>query len=297
MSATLTDGQVELRSDTDQALVVGPGTSYRFTIDWLNWWSAAPVRTSDVERGGVNGVLAGRDLLGAHSTIVQVQIIGDTADDLADKIDAWKAATQSSTDDFVTIRANLLGRTRRRIGRFRVPGEIITRGRVTTGGHVVNGSTQFVAFDGITYGDTQAQAITTRELPGAGFSVPFTPPFSLAASSGGSVSIMNGGNRNAPWTARLDGPLQYPEIVHTQTGRRLFLALEANGGVDLQAGQWLELDSNARSVLLNGTADRRSNLTVDSTWWELLPGSNDFTLRADDGTGSLTITTRDAWLS
>lgn len=297
MSTTLTDGQVELRADTDDALVVGPGTSYQFTTDWINWWTAPAVRTSDVERGGVDGLLYGRDLLGVHATPIVVQIIGDSAADLGDKIDAWKAACAVLADATVTVRANLLGRTRRRVGRFRVPGEIIPRGKVTVGGHVANASCQFEAADPITYGDDETSASTTREVGGTGFTAPFTVPFSLGASTAGGLSITNAGNRAAPWTARLDGPLTYPEITHTQSGRRLYLSLDANGGVDLAAGQYLTIDSKARSVLLNGTADQRSRLTIDSQWWDLDPGQNDFLLRADAGTGTLTVTARDAWHS
>lgn len=297
MTTVLADGQVEIRADTDDALVVGPGTAYRFTTDWISWWSAPAVRTADVERGGVDGILAGRDLLGAHATPLVVQIIADDAEDLGDKIDAWKAACAISTDSTVTVRANLLGRTRRRVGRFRVPGEIIPRGRMTVGGFVANAACQFDALDPVTYGDEETSAVTTREVAGSGFTVGFTVPFSLGASTGGGLSIWNNGNRSAPWTARLDGPLTYPEITHTQSGRRLYLSLDANGGVDLATGQYLIIDSAARSVMLNGTADQRSRLTIDSEWWSLDPGQNDFILRADAGGGTLTVTARDAWHS
>jgi len=297
MSTTLTDGQVELRADTDDALVIGPGTSYRFTTDWINWWTAPAVRTSDLERGGVNGLLTGRDLLGSHATPIVVQILADDPSDLGDKVDAWKQACAVSSDEDVVIRANLLGRTRRRVGRLRGPGEISLRGKMSVAGAVVNGACQFECTDPVTYGDTVVSAVTTREVAGTGFTVPFSVGFSLGASSGGGLSITNGGNRPAPWTARLDGPLTYPEITHTQSGKRLALSLSANGGVDLASGQWLDIDSQQRSVMLNGTADQRSRLTIDSEWWDLPPGQNDFTFRADTGTGTLTVTAYDAWHS
>lgn len=295
---TLADGQMELRAGTSAALVIGNGTAYRWTNEsWIQWWSAPTVRTFDMERGGVDGLLAGRDLLGSQATPMLVQIIGDSAEDLGDKIDAWKAACAVSSDLLVTVRANVLGRTRRRYGRFRIPGEIIPRGKVTIGGHVANAACQFEALDPITYGDTATSAQCTREIPGAGFEVPFTPPFSLPAATTGGLSIVNSGNRAGAWQARLDGPLQYPEITHTTSGKRLFLSLDANGGVDLTAGQYVILDSKTRAVLLNGTSDRRSQLTIDSEWWDHDPGQNDYLLRADDGTGTLTVTAYDAWHS
>ena len=293
----LADGQIELRAGDADALVIGPATSYRFAPDWLNWWAAPAVRTTDTPRTGANGVTAGRDLYGTHTTNLVVQLIADSASDLGDLIDAWKAATAMTPDSTVTVRANLLGRTRRRVGRFRIPGEIIPRGKVTTGGHVANASCQFVAFDGRTYGDTLNEASTQPVLPGTGFEAPVDVPFTLGDSTLGVCTITNSGNIAAPWTARLDGPLTGITVSHVESGRRLDLSFTANGELTLATGEYVTLDSDARSVLLNGTADRRTVLTVDSQWWDLEPGDNSFELTADTGTGTLTVSAYDAYHS
>lgn len=294
MTATLETNQMELRADDDAALVIGPGTSYPWAEDGPAWWGPAAVRSADTDYAAQDGVLPGRDLLGVHTTTIVVHLLADDAADLGEKIDAWKAACAKAADTLVTVRLKSLGVTRRRVGRFRIPGEVEVLDLRT---FAARASAQFVALDPITYGDDETEAMATRETPGAGFSVPFTPPFALPSSTTGGLTITNAGNRAAPWTARLDGPLAYPEVSHDQSGRRLYLSLDANGGVDLQSGEWIDIDSASRSVLLNGTADRRSNLTVDSLWWDLVPGPNDFILRADSGAGTLTVTARDAWHS
>jgi hypothetical protein len=64
-------------------------------------------------------------------------------------------------------------------------------------------------------------------------------------------------------------------------------------GLNLLPGQTLELDSQARTAKLNGTADR-----VPSTrdWFRLPPGDSQVQLTAASGSGSLSIDYRDAWL-
>jgi hypothetical protein len=276
--------------------VVGPGTAYQFTTDWVSWWGAPDVRTSDLERSGAHGVTAGRDFLGKHTTPFVVQIMGDTASDLGDKVDVWKEATAVSVDTVVMVSANLLGRTRARFGRFR-RSEVLPRGLVTTGGYVANGAAQFEALDPRTYSETLNSLSTRRTTEGTGFTPPFVPPFTLGTSVGGSMTVTNAGNMAAPWAGTLAGPLSYPVVSHVESGRRLALQFSANGGVVLGAADTLVLDSDRRSVMLNGVADRRTQLTVDSQWWDLEPGDNTFTLDADGGEGSLTVQWRDTYWS
>lgn len=292
---TLTNGQAELRAGTDAALVIGDGTDFDWTADGPLWWSGTEVRTSDQARSGANGYVVGRDLLGKHTSTIQAYLLGDTEAELGDRIDAWKAACAYASDELVTVRLCAFGRTRRRVGRFRIPGDVSTPHARTD--YFAIGSAQFEALDPLTYGDDLQSDSTQRRQDGAGFAVPFDVPFDLPASVGGSFTITNAGNVAAPWTARLDGPLTYPEITHLESGRRLSLAFSANGGVDLATGEYLDLDSASRSVLLNGTADRRTQLTIDSTWWDLDPGANTFELAADAGAGTLTVSAYDAFYS
>jgi hypothetical protein len=300
--ATITDGQMEIAG----ILVVGDGTDYRLPADFVQWWAAPEVRTSDIARSGARGYVPGRDLIGKDTLTIVVLILADSEAELGSMIDAWKAACQSTSDTQVPVRMNLFGQTRVRFGRFRIPGAVTVDQWSLDYGDLdgclarllARGSAQFEALDGRTYDDHLHTAATGRTVPGVGFTPPFTPPFTPSGSgSGGSVNVQNGGNTDAPWTGRLDGPLTYPQISHLQSGNRLSLDLTANGGVDLAAGQWIDLDSTRRSVLLNGTADRRTQLTVDSDWWNLTPGANTFSLDADAGTGTLTVTWRDAYLT
>jgi hypothetical protein len=293
--ATLSDGQCEIRAGTDAALVIGDGTSFSWTQDGPAWWAGTEVRVSDQARTGANGYIAGTDLLGKHTDTIQCLLLGDDASDVGDLIDQWKAACAYSPDELVAVRLNALGRTRIRYGRFRIPGEVDAKAART--GSLGVASAQFEALDPLTYSDDETSDATGRVTSAGGITWAVTWPVSWPAGTSGAITITNGGNAPAPWTARLAGPLTYPEITHVESGRRLALDLSANGGVDLGADDFLDLDSAARSILLNGSADRRSQLTIDSQWWDLDPGDNTFVLAADAGGGTLTVTSRDAFFS
>ena len=109
-----------------------------------------------------------------------------------------------------------------------------------------------------------------------------------AVSSGGSISAPNAGSAPAPWVARFDGPLTNPSISHQEQGRTLTFQIV------LAAGDFLVVDSAARTVLLGGTASRYSTL-VTPNWFDLTPGANTIRFGATAGSGTLTFSYRDAW--
>jgi len=305
--STLASGQLEIAPDTPNALVVGLGTNYTLPNSFVAWWSAPEVRTNDQARGSSDGYVPGLDLLGHKAFTLLVLILANTESEMGDRIDAFKAACAVTPASTVQVRSNLLGRTRTRFGRFRIPGDVQVDEWTIQGNEpamdglcrrlVAKGSAQFVVLDGRTYSDAVHTAVTNRATPGSGFTPPFTPPFTLGSSTGGSVDCFNAGNAAVPWSARLDGPLTYPIISHLQSGQTLDLSLSANGGVDIPVGHWVDLSSATRTVLYDGVSDRSSNLTVDSSWWDLAPGDNTFNLAANAGNGTLTVAWRDGYYS
>ena len=66
----------------------------------------------------------------------------------------------------------------------------------------------------------------------------------------------------------------------------------------LQEGEFLVIDTDARSVLLQGTASRRSTMLPGSDWFALKPGATPVLFRARDyaPAARLTAEWRDAWL-
>ena len=79
---------------------------------------------------------------------------------------------------------------------------------------------------------------------------------------------------------RISGPVDGPRLRNETTGHELAL------DITLVSGEWVDLDSKNRTVLLQGTANRYSTLTTPE-WWELQPGANQLRFTAADPTGGM----------
>lgn len=268
-------------------LLIGPGTKYRWADGPPQWWSERDLRTSDTPRAGGHGIRGGRDRYGAQTLTGTLHLLGDDEADLASLVDAVEAAFAPSDTD-LGFTTHFLGRERIRFGRPRklavVPVDSPTSDTATA-------TFQFDALDPFSYSADLHSISTGPSAPGAGFAVPFTPPFTLPAGTAGIVSAANAGTAPAPWTATIVGPAGGIKLTNLASGD--VLDLSANGGLVLADGDTLTLDSSDRSVVLNGSASRALNLSVGARWWWLDPGTTQIQFDADGGT--LTFSWRDAW--
>jgi hypothetical protein len=249
------------------------------------------VTTGDTPRDTAWGSVAGHDQARDRAVTISGEFVADTDTDLAATLDSlrdefaisdavrafvWQHPGEEKRLIWARCRRRSIPTTLRRALRFPVWG------------------VQLVAVDPLIYSAAEHTASTVRTAEGTGFTAPFTAPFTLGASTAGVARASNGGSVAAPWTGRLDGPLTNPVITNLSTGDRL--AFTANGGLTLAAGEYVDIASAGREVLLAGTASRRSQLSLDSRWWDLPPGDTDLELAADAGTGTFTVTWRDTWI-
>jgi hypothetical protein len=107
------------------------------------------------------------------------------------------------------------------------------------------------------------------------------------------VSIELGGDWESWPVYTINGPssgtLIDPIIEGVTAGERL--ALTANGGVSMTAGQALVVDTHParRSIAFTTGASRRGKLSSDSVWFPLTPGSNELRFRASGTTTGATV--------
>lgn len=136
---------------------------------------------------------------------------------------------------------------------------------------------------------------TSTGLPSStgGFTYPHTYPFSINATvSTGQCSATNPGNTTGPVKLRIDGPCTGPVVTHAGTGAQLVFASSLSVG----SSQWLDIDMEAQTVLLNGQASRAGYITQRG-WFGFEPGGNTWTFAAASGFGPLlTVTVTPAWL-
>lgn len=123
---------------------------------------------------------------------------------------------------------------------------------------------------------------------GFGFDLGFS--FGFGGSSGTDGAFVNNlGNRPTPPTFTISGPCSNPTIRDDTYGHVLQFSVE------LVTGETLVIDTQYRTVRLNGTLNRRNVLT-NSDWFFLEPGQTFLRYNAITGTGSsLTVTFRSAW--
>lgn len=283
-------GELVVADNQDQIrdLLIGPGSKYRWETT-PSLWGGASLDTNDTPYSSRDGVRGGRDLLRVRPLNGRIAILANDGPDLLACLDGLATAWLPS-DDNVPFVGQRLGSKRRRYGR---PRRWSVVDDATTMEHSALVAVEFEALDPNVYSDLEHATGVGLPVAGTGFTAPVVPPFTLGASSSGSGTVFNAGNSPAPWTARFDGPLTNPEIIHIGQGRTLDFSI--NGGVTLAAGEFLFLDSQTASALLNGTTDRRVALELGSRWFDLDVGSNTIAFNADAGSGTLTINWRDTW--
>lgn len=138
--------------------------------------------------------------------------------------------------------------------------------------------------------DLDSTTITYGGDTGVGFAFSFG--FSLdfgGGSTPGGGNVTNNGNRPAPVEFVITGPVSNPVITNTTTGKTLRFV------VDLASLETLTINTNHRTVYLNGNVNRRNVLTT-AEWIFLDPGTNFISYGGLTGTGStLEVNFRSAW--
>ena len=121
----------------------------------------------------------------------------------------------------------------------------------------------------------------------------FTIPFSIeAVTVTGQVSLVNPGNETGPVRLRIDGPCRGPVVTHVSSGAQLVFS----SSLVLGAGEWIDVDMEARTVLANGQASRAPWITSRG-WAGFTPGENTwaFTAAAFDADARLTVVATPSW--
>lgn len=140
--------------------------------------------------------------------------------------------------------------------------------------------------------DAQERVITleqsTDTTTGRGYSMGYPYGYG-AAITPTSENAINSGNRSTPATIVFYGPTTSPELVNDSTGKSLKVNLT------LGASDYIVIDLQYHTVLLNGSANRRGFLDAPN-WFFLQPGDNFLRYRTGAaGTSTATVTYRNAW--
>lgn len=270
-----TDWEVELRG------VLMGGDSV-FVVRRFDPWSAPAVRANDEARSQVDGVMAGRDLHGSRR--VPMDLYVDAATEAAD-LEARRAlaAAWSLLDGDVPLVWQEGGVKYRLVGRPRLADQK-TGPRIPT-------ECRFEATDHRIFANEE-QVVTTG-FPTGGSGRTYSRTYDRvygASGAGGNVSPFNGGTVATPWQATIIGPWVNPVITHVTTGFELELS------ITLAAAEVLVFDSRDRSIVLGGSASRRSAVRPGSVWFNLDAGANEVRFGGASGSGTAELRWRSAWI-
>lgn len=266
---------------TLRGFTIGPGGAASL-LTGSNLWDAPQLRTNDSDMPSSHGSLAGADRLGARLVTVAAQIVEATkAAALARWLELAAAWAPSDVDLELAYTDDsgdylLVGRPRQ-----------ARPFMANLAAGIIEAECRFAATNPFILSAAEHTADTSAPTPAVGRTYPrlyswhYGPP-----GTGGSMSATNAGTAPAGWRASIVGPCSEPRLVGPD-------GTVAYGG-SLAAGETLELDSRARSVLLQGTASRFALLT-DFRWWTLPPGTSEVQFSTADNGGHVFLSWRDTW--
>lgn len=250
------------------------------------------VTTSDRERLRRHGLLPGDDFLVGRSILLEIEVHATSTTTFNDAMQNLLTALIPGNEEqpFVFQVPGLASGLKAQINcRPRKRDIPLDRSYYSSMGRAM---IEFYATDPRIYLNLVQYDVTDMAVTGGGwnFNTTFDLDFGIAAM-GGIIAAENMGTFSTPLVFRIDGPCVDPVIENSTTGHTLALSYTLN------AGEYLLIDTETRSVMLNGTASRYSDLTSTSTWWDLPPGISNIVFRAaTTDVAQLTITWRSAWV-
>jgi hypothetical protein len=146
--------------------------------------------------------------------------------------------------------------------------------------------------------DPRAYDSTLQDVPmglgaiqtdGFGFPLEFPFGFGALSSTDDGTWVTNAGNRATPVKLIIPGPVSGPRVFNETVGAELRF------DITLDAPDFLVVDTQYRTVLLNGTVNRRTTLE-QGNWFFLQKGDNFLRYRAGAVTASvMSVQYRHAW--
>ncbi|MDG4796220.1 hypothetical protein [Micromonospora sp. WMMD1082] len=282
----LTEGQWQIRG-----LTLGPGTAYD-VLDSSNPFNCQVRAEQGGDRAWAHGSWSGVEWQAER--VVPINILIDVgANDIAATIEARHALAAAFRASHVDLPLTfaLGGREYLLWGRPRMVEP--TMDLLGVGKAWVRAA--FVALDPMIYSATEHE-VGPVSLPtwSGGLTVPLTVPFTVPATQvGGLDDLSTAGTVEVGLRLRVDGPVPQPRITITDPdGAATTLRVD----ITVPSGQWLDIDTQARTVLLNGdpAASRRGQAVGEFPLLQLGTSQLRFAA-AEEAAGTLSVRWRDGW--
>jgi len=137
----------------------------------------------------------------------------------------------------------------------------------------------FIAVDPRIYSQTEYTDKVYIPNVAGGFESPLTSPLTSGiAQAGGRLNINNIGNFTSLPVVRMYGPLTNPYIRNNDDG-----AKQIKINMIVSGGDYLEIDFEEKTIMLNGSASRYNYLDSGYGWWGIKKGNNEIIFRDSGG--------------
>lgn len=250
-------------------------------------WDSPDVRADMTVRSQDHGAWPVEVFYGARAVTLTGTLMAPSVS-LADTAIEQLFAAAALTDTVLTVGETI---PKRAVVRRSAP--VVAQRSTDT---AVTWSVVMSAADPRRYGVDLQSGSTGLPMTSGGLAPPLTPPLTIDASTvSGQVAAANSGTFETRPVLTVTGPASRPQIVaEYPDGSVCFLSYSQ----DLNAGDQLVIDTDAHTVILNGSVSRRRFLTVPNGW-PTIPAADtviyQFTAAAYQATAKLTVQWRSAW--
>lgn len=273
-------------TDAGYVLNVDASTPPFVDVSKIAGLDSSTVRTSTRDTEGMDGGIVEADFESVRTIIIEGTLYG-TTETLLDTIKS-NYAVNPTAQPFYFKMPGVSQRVvfAKCITGFRYDVDLARRLSMT------NFQVQLQASDPVIYSSAVSTAVVSVAAAltsGRGYSRLYPLSYGGPVSSG-VFSISNNGNRPVGATFVITGPVTNP-IITSDTQAKFIQVL-----ISLSVTDTLTIDLLSRSILLNGTTNRRNLMTSLSRWFTIQPGVNQLRFNASSATASqLTVTWRDGW--
>lgn len=274
---------------TDSGVVLNPDLVVQpfVDVDKVQGLDNAPYRTSTRNTEGLDGGVVEADFETIRTVVIEGTIYGDGAlESYLDTLKANFAPSPNSQPFYFKAPSNPQKMVLCKSLGLRYDWDVSRRLSVTPF------QIQLQAADPTIYATVQ-QSVVASLPPAATTGRSYNKLYPVTyggVSTSGLINVTNGGNKPAPATFTITGPVTNPQVISDTTGTSIKIL------ISLGVSDTLVVDLGKRTVTLNGTANRRNLWAAGSTWFLLQPGVNQLRYNASTQTASqLTVLWRDAY--
>lgn len=262
-------------------------------ISWalqsLDGWDSAEVRSEFTEREADHGSWASPAYLGSRPITLAGTVTSPDRISLETALEQLRAA--ASLTDTTLVVYELTTPKQVTVRRSGKPLMAYVTDRIATY------SVMVTAADPRRYSTTLQSGTTGLPTTSGGLTFPVTFPITWSATTvSGQINAVNSGSIDTRPVLTITGPVVAPTVSALYpdgTVRQLIYSL------DLQSGDVLTIDTDAHTVILNGTVSRRRFMTVPAGWPTIPANSQviyQFQSSTYNATAMLTATWRSAWM-